>query len=80
MSFKPDIILEHELVPKHEILKKSEVEDLLKTYKISPGQLPKIRMDDPVVQIIGAKRGDVLKITRKSKSAGEAEYYRLVIT
>ena len=79
MAFKPDIILEHELVPKHEILKKTEVEELCKKYNITMGQLPKIKTGDPVAQVIGAKRGDVLRITRKSMSAGEAVYYRAVV-
>ena len=79
MSFKLEKILEHELVPKHEIMKKSEVEELLKKLKISVNQLPKIKLNDPVVQAIGAKRGDVLKITRNSAVAGEAIYYRVVV-
>ncbi len=76
----PEIILNHEYVPKHEILKEKDVEKLLKEYKLdSKMQLPKILSDDPVVKAIGAKKGDVLKITRKSMTAGEAVYYRIVI-
>ncbi len=76
----PEIILSHEWVPKHEILKDKEVEKLLKKYKLeSKMQLPKILASDPVVKAIGAKKGDVLKITRKSMTAGEAVYYRVVI-
>ena len=76
----PEIILNHEYVPKHEILSEKEVEKLLKRYKLeSKMQLPKILSTDPVVKAIGAKKGDVLKITRKSMTAGEAVYYRVVI-
>ena len=73
------IILEHELVPKHEILEDSEVELLLKKYGIKKENLPKILSDDPVVKAIGAKEGQVLKITRRSPTAGKSNYYRLVV-
>ncbi len=76
----PEIILGHEYVPKHEILKEKDVEKLLKQYKLeSKMQLPKILSSDPVIKAIKAKKGDVIKITRKSMTAGEAVYYRVVI-
>jgi len=72
-------ILNHVLVPKHEIISEEEKEQLLKKYRITPEQLPKIRSKDPIVKLIGAKPGDIIKITRKSPTAGESVYYRLVI-
>ncbi len=73
-------ILEHELVPKHEIISEKEKEELLKKYGIkSLRQLPRILSSDPVVKAIGAKVGDIIKITRKSPTAGEAVYYRIVV-
>jgi DNA-directed RNA polymerase subunit H len=41
--------------------------------------LPKIKTSDVVVMQIGAKPGDILKITWKSLTAGKAVAYRLVI-
>ncbi len=73
-------ILEHELVPKHEILSKAEVEELLKKYKTSINKLPQILVNDPVVKELGAKVGDVIKITRNSPTAGVAVYYRVVVS
>lgn len=77
--FPPFNIFEHELVPKHEILPPEEVKKLLEKYKIKPYQLPWIRASDPAVIAIGAKPGDVIKITRKSPTAGEAVVYRYVV-
>jgi len=71
-------ILKHKLVPHHEILKEEEVEKLLKTYGIKKEQLPKILIDDPVAKAINAKEGDVIKIVRKSPTAGVSVAYRVV--
>ncbi|MDK2795474.1 MAG: DNA-directed polymerase subunit [Archaeoglobaceae archaeon] len=70
---------DHVLVPKHEILKESEAEELLKLLGVSKEQLPKIKSTDPIVKEIGAKPGDIVKITRKSHTAGFSIFYRLVI-
>lgn len=77
-KMKKEDIQKHELVPSHIILKKEEVEKLLKTYHITKAQLPRILIDDPVVVAIGAKEGDVLKIIRKSPTAGISVSYRVV--
>lgn len=52
---------------------------VLKQLNIHQEQLPKIKSDDPVVKDIGAKPGDILKITRKSHTAGKFVTYRLVL-
>ena len=76
MTFK---LLDHESVPYHEIIGEDEVAELMAKFAIDKEQLPKIRFDDPIVLEIGAKIGDVIKITRKSQTADESAYYRLVI-
>jgi DNA-directed RNA polymerase subunit H len=72
-------LLDHELVPKHEIMLEGELKSVLGKFSIEKEQLPKIKVQDPVCKEIGATLGDVVKITRKSQTAGEADYYRLVI-
>lgn len=73
-------ILEHELVPKHEILPKEDADAVLNKLGITAENLPKIILDsDPVAKAIGAKRGNILKILRKSPTAGETVYYRVVV-
>ena len=72
-------VLEHDLVPDHILLNEEETQELLTKYKITKGQLPKIKTSDVVVKQIEAQPGDVLKIIRKSLTAGKAISYRLVI-
>lgn len=80
MSEEQEInVLEHELVPKHEILSPEEAIEVLKKLGVSPKQLPWITVDDPVVKALGAKPGDIIKITRKSPTAGVSVAYRYVV-
>ncbi|MFY1110105.1 MAG: DNA-directed RNA polymerase subunit H [Methanosarcinaceae archaeon] len=72
-------LLDHELVPKHEIMSEGELKSVLSKYSIEKEQLPKIKVHDPVIKEIGATVGEVVKIAKKSHTAGEADYYRLVI-
>ncbi len=72
-------VLQHIMVPDHEIMSEEEVSDLLSTYQITHEQLPKIYHDDPAVKTIEAAIGDVVRIVRVSQTAGRAESYRLVV-
>jgi DNA-directed RNA polymerase subunit H len=69
----------HELVPKHEILSKKEAEEILQKYHLRPHELPYIRLSDPAVAVLGAKPGDIVRIERKSSTAGLCFSYRYVI-
>lgn len=71
-------ILQHNLVPEHTILSDEEAEEVLLNMNINEDQLPKILPNDPVVKAINAKEGDILKITRKSETAGIFVSYRIV--
>lgn len=72
-------LFKHYLVPVHEFATEEEVEELQKKYSIFKYQLPKISSEDPAVQLLGAKIGDVLKIKRDSPTAGEFLIYRTVV-
>ncbi len=72
-------IFDHKLVPKHEILDEKEKKEVLAQYKIQPYQMPQIKSTDPAVKAIGAKPGDMLKIIRKSATAGAHIAYRYVV-
>ncbi len=78
-SFPVFDIFEHALVPKHEILTEKEKNELLSRFKVKPYQMPQIGSTDPAVKAIGAKPGDVLKIIRRSSTAGEHVAYRYVV-
>jgi len=71
-------ITKHELVPKHIILNDKEKEELFKKYGISLKQLPRISVTDPVIKILNGNPGNVVKIIRKSSTAGETVYYRVI--
>lgn len=72
-------IFKHKLVPKHEILTQKERDQVLTQYKIEPYQLPGIKDSDPAVKAIGARPGDILRIIRKSPTAGIHIAYRYVV-
>lgn len=72
-------IFTHTLVPRHKIITQEEREQLLTQYRVQPYQLPRIRTSDPAVKAIGAKAGDIVKITRESPTAGDYVAYRYVI-
>jgi len=67
------------LVPKHEIASSEEREKLLSEYRVQPYQLPRLKASDPAVKAIGAKPGDIVKVTRDSPSAGKYVSYRYVV-
>lgn len=72
-------VKDHELVPEHVLLSAEEGETVLKTYGIEAPQLPKIHVSDPVAKEIGAKVGDIIRVVRRSPTAKQSIFYRLVI-
>ena len=67
------------MVPKHEIVPEEKVEELLKKFGSNADQFPQLLKDDPAVEEIGGKKGDLIKITRTSLTAGTSIYYRVVV-
>lgn len=72
-------ISNHTYQPKHEILSKIQAEEILKQYNTKPSQLPYIMKDDKGIEDLDVRPGDIVKITRKSATAGESVYYRYVV-
>ena len=70
---------DHIDVPKHEIMTRKEAEEVLEKYHCKSTDLPLIFVNDPAIIALGVKPGDMIKITRKSATAGQSFYYRYVV-
>ena len=85
-------IIDHQLVPKHELLNNRETRKLIKRYRFDKNQscFPSIvryafldeegkcYTGDPIARYLGLKNNDIVKITRKSTSGGIYYSYRQV--
>jgi DNA-directed RNA polymerase subunit H (RpoH/RPB5) len=73
-------ILEHTLVPPHRVVNESETIEIMKKYNITNKvQFPDISRFDPVARVIGLRPGQLCHIIRPSKTAIEANYYRICV-
>jgi len=61
-------------------LNEKEKKALLEKYNISTKELPIILEDDAALIGLDVKPGDIVKIERKSPTAGNAVFYRAVAT
>lgn len=66
-------------MPKHSKLNGSQKEKLLEKYNISMRELPRILKTDPAAISLDVRPGDIIKIIRKSQTASEAIFYRVVV-
>ena len=72
-------IMEHILVPEHLKLNEKEKKELFDNYKVSLKELPNIPKKDPAIAHLNVKEGDIIKVIRKSQTAGESIFYRGVV-
>lgn len=73
-------ILNHILVPSHNVMKESDVNDVMIKYNIRDKiQFPDISRFDPVARAIGLRPGQVCNIVRASKTAIKTNYYRICV-
>ena len=74
-KFKVD---KHILTPKHSKLSEREKAQLLEKYHVTSKELPKIAKTDSAIKELEPKVGDIIKITRKSPTAGQSFFYRVI--
>ena len=73
-------VLDNNLQPKFAIVPESEVVNIMKKHNITNKiELPDISRFDPVSRAIGLRPGQLCHIVRPSKTAIEADYYRLCV-
>ena len=72
-------MIQHNLIPKHELTSPEEAQEILDKYEVEREQLPKIFITDPAIEHLETKVGDIIKITRENKNIGKSQYYRVVI-
>ncbi|MCL4343266.1 MAG: DNA-directed RNA polymerase subunit H [Candidatus Thermoplasmatota archaeon] len=76
-------VLKHDMVPEHHIVGKEEEERVLRELNIKKDLLPRINRNDPAIKALEEINGPIeddtiIKIIRKSPTAGISVYYRVV--
>lgn len=72
-------LIDHIMIPKHEVLTDEEAYKLLTEYDIKKKKLPKILLNDPVAEYYNMKVGQICRIIRSSETAGLGVAYRVVV-
>lgn len=72
-------IVSHRLMPVFTPLSQDEKTEFLQRTGIKYDQLPRIHTNDPVARYYGMVRGDIIKICRKSRTAGLYVSFRVCI-
>lgn len=72
-------LVDHDLVPRHEVLGDEESETIYEQFRCTKRNLPKIFTGDPVARYYGMKAGQICRIIRPSEGTGYSEFYRLVV-
>ena len=76
---KVPFIKDHVLALEHSKVSENEVKELLAKYQITRREFPKISKSDPAIRDMNLEEGSIVKIKRKSITAGEAYFFREVV-
>ena len=71
--------INHILIPKHVRLSDKQKQEVLNRYNVTEIQMPKIRSNDAALAGLDAKKGDMIKVIRKTKTAGTSDFFRVVV-
>ncbi|MEM3397033.1 MAG: DNA-directed RNA polymerase subunit H [Thermoplasmata archaeon] len=77
-------IFEHEYVPEHYLVDREEEKAILKQLKLTKDQLPRIKKTDAAILALETITGEIepgriIKIVRRSRTAGVFVAYRVVV-
>jgi len=72
-------IVDHILVPKHEVLTEEEQNNFFKDYNCTKKNMPKILSTDPIARYYNMQPGQICRIIRPSETSGYTTCYRLVV-
>lgn len=72
-------LIDHVLVPKHEIVPEEEASKFLETHNAKKRNMSRILTTDPVAKYYNMKPGQLVRIIRPSEKAGFGISYRIVI-
>lgn len=77
-------IFEHEYVPEHYLVDREEEKTILKSLNLTKDQLPRIKKTDAAILALETITGEIepgriIKIVRKSRTAGVFVAYRVVV-
>lgn len=72
-------IFDHDFVSKHELLTPEEKTKFLEEAKVHAYQLPRINASDPAIIAVGGTSGDIVRVIRKSTTAGKYVAYRYIV-
>lgn len=77
-------VMNHALVPEHRLLSPEEAKVVVEKYSLSIEELPKMKRSDACIRSLELRvgeiaRGSIVRIIRRSETAGISYAYRLVI-
>ncbi|MCX8173382.1 MAG: DNA-directed RNA polymerase subunit H [Thermoplasmata archaeon] len=77
-------IFEHEYVPEHYLVDREEEKAILKQLNLTKDQLPRIKKTDAAIVALETITGEIepgriIKIVRRSRTAGVFVAYRVVV-
>jgi DNA-directed RNA polymerase subunit H (RpoH/RPB5) len=72
-------LVDHVLVPKHEMLTDDEVIDFYDKFNCKKKNMPKIQSTEPVARYYAMQPGNICRVIRPSEKSGFTTTYRLVV-
>lgn len=72
-------LIDHVLVPTHELLSEKEAEELKEAYNLKNRMMSNMLSEDPVARYYRMKPGNICRILRPSETSGLFRTYRLVV-